>query len=102
LRQVEDQLRASFVAQKALGAQLKEVNKLAVVAKDVARLEKEKYQLGRSPSQAFVIAAEDRVLDAALQREMLVVQGLQLQNTLAATTDRYRAYAIFEDRQERP
>ena len=102
LRQVADQLRASFVAQKALGAQLKEVNKLAVVAKDVARLEKEKYQLGRSPSQAFVIAAEDRVLDAALQREMLVVQGLQLQNTLAATTDRYRAYAIFEDRQERP
>ncbi len=102
LRQVCDQLRASFAAQKALAAQLKEVHKLVSVAKDVARLEKEKYQLGRSPSQAFVIGAEDRVLDAALQREVLVVQALQLQNTMAATTDKYRAYAIFEDRQERP
>jgi hypothetical protein len=32
----------------------------------------------------------------------LLVQGLQFQNALAAMTDRYRAYAIFADRQERP
>jgi outer membrane protein TolC len=102
LRQVIDQVKVTFAAQRALEAQRKEVDKLAHVSRDVARLEEQKYQAGRSPSQFFMIGAQDRVLDAELQREMLLVQGLQFQNALAAMTDRYRAYAIFADRQERP
>jgi outer membrane protein TolC len=102
LRQVCDHLRVAFAAQKTLASQLQEIHKLTLVAKDVARLERETYKLGRSPSQVFVMGAEDRVLDASLQREVLVVQSLQLQNALAAMTDSYRAYTVFEDRQERP
>jgi len=102
LRQVTDQLKVTFAAKKALAAQIDEVRKLGVVSRDVARLEEQKYQAGRSPSQFFVIGAQDRVLDAGLQYEMLVVQDLQLHNALAAMTDRYRAYAVFADRQERP
>jgi outer membrane protein TolC len=102
LRSVTDQLQVSFAARKALGAQLVEADKLVTISREVARLEALKYQAGRSPSQFFVMGAQDRVLDAALQREILVVQRLQLQNALAAMTDRYRAYAVFSDRQERP
>jgi len=102
LRQVTDQLKVTFAAKKALAEQLEEANKLGVVSRDVARLEERKYQAGRSPSQFFVIGAQDRVLGAALQREIVVVQALQLKNALAAMTDRYRAYAVFSDRQERP